>query len=69
MSKHHDEAWAEEMRDSIPPAGYRMTLAEGGVLVNMGDPFYSVAAAYNYGFKRGQKYERNKFRPTAPGKG
>ena len=60
MRKKLDETWAEEMRRSTPPVGYRMTLEEGWALMNMGDPLYLAAAAYNYGFKRGQNYERKK---------
>ena len=69
MSKHRDETWTEKMLGSLPPAGYRMTLAEGWALANMSDPLYSVSAAFNYGFKRGQNYERNKSRPSTTVKG
>ncbi len=62
MRKKHDEAWAEEMRDAMPPAGYRMTLAEGCTLAYMEDCLFSVSAAYNYGFRRGRNYERARAR-------
>ncbi len=62
MSKQRDEAWAEEMRKRVLPAGYKMTLMEGWAMLDLGDPLHSVAAAYNYGFERGQNYERNRSR-------
>ena len=68
MTKIHNEAWAEEMLKSLPPKGYGMTIAEGCALSGMADRVKAVAAAYNYGFKRGQNYERNKSRPTPPQK-
>lgn len=58
MSKIHDEAWAEEMLNSPPPKGYGMNIAEGIALMDISDPVYAIAAAYNYGFIRGQQYEK-----------
>ncbi len=69
MPKIRDEAWAEEMLKSVPPKGYGMTMAEGFALLDMSAPVYSIAAAYNYGFKRGQNYARSASRPAKPLKG
>lgn len=56
MSKTRDDAWAKEMLETKPPKGYAMTLVEGYCLTRLGDPLYSVSAAYNYGFLRGKRF-------------
>ncbi len=68
MKKIHDEAWTKEMLDSMPPMGYRMTLSEGCALMSMNDRLHAIAAAYNYGFQRGQNFMRNTTRTSKPAK-
>ena len=62
MQKQRDANWAYEMFKQRPPARYSPTMVEAMALASMADPIEAVAAAYNYGFKRGQNYERNKAR-------
>lgn len=58
MPKQHNANWAEEMFMEKPPVRYSPTVLEAFALAGMEDPLKTVSAAYNYGFIRGQRYEK-----------
>ena len=69
MPRVFDKEWYEKQLHDQPPNYYKMTVAEfGGFLSNDDDFCLSLAAAYNYGFRRGRNFERNALRRRETGK-
>lgn len=60
MPRVYDDKWFEKQLNDYPPEHYRMTFAElAGILFNSDDICFTMAACYNYGFRRGRNYEKN----------
>ena len=65
MPRVYDKEWFEKHLLDKPPAHYNMTVVELiGFISNNDDICYTLAAAYNYGFRRGRNYERNALKKT-----
>lgn len=63
MPRTYDEAWAEKRLNDFPPNGYKLLMPEFfAFLAYKNDIVYAMTACYNYGFRRGRNYERNRRR-------
>ena len=61
--KHMATEWVKRELENSPPARYDITVTQmidfKDLYTETGDFFSALAAAYNYGFKRGRNCERN----------
>lgn len=61
MPREYDDAWVKKQLDDQPPRGYKLLVTQVmSFLAYRGDVTYAMTACYNYGFRRGRNYEKNR---------
>ncbi len=56
----YDNKWVLSWFNTQPPDSYALRTREMIAFYLCGDLYMSCAAAYNYGFQRGQNFEKNR---------
>ncbi len=61
MPRTYDDAWVEKQLHDAPPRGYKLLITELFAFLDYkNDLTNAMTACYNYGFRRGRRYERNR---------
>ena len=61
MPRIYDDAWVEKQLHDSLPRGYKLLITELFAFLDYkNDVTYAMTACYNYGFRRGRNYERNR---------